>query len=54
MMLYLTNVPAAAALGAAASPGWCAATAAQVAWCLSVLGLRLALTLTLTLTLTLP
>lgn len=33
MMLYLTNVPAAAALGAAASPGWCAATAAQVAWC---------------------
>ena len=33
MMLYLTNVPAAAALGAAAAPGWCAATAAQVAWC---------------------
>ena len=33
MMLYLTNVPSAAALGAAAAPGWCAATAAQVTWC---------------------
>jgi hypothetical protein len=33
MMLYLTNVSSAAALGAAAAPGWCAATAAQVAWC---------------------
>ena len=33
MMLYLTNVPAAAALGAAAAPGWCVATVAQVAWC---------------------
>ena len=33
MMLYLTNVPSAATLGAAAAPGWCAATAAQVAWC---------------------
>jgi len=33
MMLYLTNVEGAASLGAAVAPGWCAATAAQVAWC---------------------
>ena len=33
MMLYLLNVPAAAPLGAAAAPGWCAACAAQSAWC---------------------
>lgn len=33
MMLYLTNVPGAAALGRAAAPGWCAAVAAQTAWC---------------------
>ena len=31
MMLWLTNVPN--ELGEAVAPGWCAATAAQVAWC---------------------
>ena len=35
MMLYLTNVPAAAPVGAAVAPGWIAAVAAQTAWCAS-------------------
>lgn len=33
MTADLTNVPAAAELGAAAAPGWCAGTLAQVLWC---------------------
>ena len=33
MMLYLTNVPAAGAVGAAVAPGWVAALCAQAAWC---------------------
>ena len=33
MMLYLTNVPAAAPLGRAMAPGWIAAVSAQVGWC---------------------
>ncbi|EOD08410.1 hypothetical protein EMIHUDRAFT_465598 [Emiliania huxleyi CCMP1516] len=32
MMLYLTNVPAAGAVGAAVAPGWVAALCAQAAW----------------------
>ena len=33
MMLYLTNIKSAAALGRAAAPGWCAGTLAQILWC---------------------
>eukprot|EP00966_Prymnesium_polylepis_P088604 2050486-Prymnesium_polylepis.1 len=33
MMLYLTNIPAAASVGRAAAPGWCAATLSQILWC---------------------
>ena len=33
MMLYLTNVPSAAALGRAVAPGWVAGTIAQTLWC---------------------
>jgi hypothetical protein len=33
MMLYLTNVPRAAALGRIVAPGWIAGTVAQTVWC---------------------
>lgn len=33
MMLYLTNVPRAAALGRIVAPGWIAGTVAQTLWC---------------------